>query len=512
MAVMTVENPLRAGMRLERTPDPCTMVIFGATGDLTRRKLMPALYSLWREHLLPGGFSVIGFSRTPMSDDQFREDMKSAVKEFGNDGQVETAEWDSFAEGLFYIPALADRPDEYHHLATLLDDVDKRRGTGGNRLFYLAIPPSSVLTVVDSLQKAGLSEPEKGWARIIVEKPFGNDLESARQLNAEITRVFREDQIYRIDHYLGKETVQNLLVFRFGNGIFEPIWNRRYVDYVQITAAETVGVENRASYYEEAGALRDMVQNHMLQLLAITAMEPPTAIAAAEVRTEKTKVFRSIPPVTGDRVNACVVRGQYGPGWIEGKKVPGYRDEPGVKTKSNTETYVALKLSIENWRWAGVPFYLRAGKRLPKQVTEIAIQFKQAPLLLFNRTPVDQIAPNLLLMHIQPDEGISLRFVAKQPGPAVHLRTVNMDFRYATSFGVTSASAYERLLLDCMLGDATLFADREGVEDAWAIVTPILRAWESQPPPAFPNYDAGTWGPSEADKLMKGDKSAWRRP
>ena len=511
MAVATLENPLRAGIRLERTPEPCAMVIFGATGDLMRRKLMPALYNLYREHQLPVGFSIVGVSRTEMSSEQFRAAMKKAIQEFDEEASHDESAWESFAEGLSYLTAQTDQPDHYRELAKELERVDHERGTGSNRLFYLAVPPSSILEIVRQLDAAGLARSPQGWTRIIIEKPFGHDLDSARELNERIARVFDENQIYRIDHYLGKETVQNLMVFRFANGIFEPIWNRRYVDNIQITAAETVGVENRASYFEEAGELRDMVQNHLLQVMALTGMEPPTSIAADSIRAEKAKLLRSIIPV-GPNVDGCVVRGQYGPGWVEGVKVPGYREEPGVNPNSSTETFVALKLFVENWRWAGVPFYLRAGKRMPKRVTEVAIHFKSAPLMLFEHTPLDQITPNQLIVRIQPDEGISLKFSAKVPGPAIHIRPVTMDFRYASSFGVATADAYERLLLDCMLGDATLFADREGVEDAWAIVTPILRAWESQPPPAFPNYDAGTWGPSEADKLMKGDKSAWRRP
>ena len=511
LAVAAVENPLRTGMRLERTPEPCAMVIFGASGDLTRRKLMPALYHLVQERLLPPGFSVVGFSRTDMSDDQFRDAMRNAVAEFGADQRVDGEAWAHFAEGLFYLSAHPGHPEEYKRLANVLERVDRQRGTGGNRLFYLAVPPSSIESIVNNLQQSGLARSQQGWQRIIVEKPFGHDLDSARELNASISQVFNEDQIYRIDHYLGKETVQNLLVFRFANGIFEPVWNRRYVESIQVTAAETVGVEDRAGYFEETGELRDMIQNHLLQVLALTAMEPPATVRAEEVRLEKVKLLRALRPLSDDEIRSCTVRGQYGPGWVEGKKVVGYREEPGVDPNSTTETYAAVKLFIENWRWAGVPIYLRAGKRLARHVTEVAIQFKPAPLLLFNDQPVDQMRPNLLLVRIQPDEGISLRFTAKLPGPAIQTRSVHMDFRYASSFGVPSASAYERLLLDCMLGDPTLFAHRDGVEAAWSFITPILKQWAAEPPRDFPNYAAGSWGPEQAEKLIHGC-GPWRRP
>ncbi len=503
MTVAPVANPFREGLRIERTPEPCVVVIFGASGDLTRRKLMPALYNLACEHLLPPGFSVVGFSRSEMSDDQFRAAMKSAVEQFGNE-PVDEQGWRDFASGLHYLAAHPGKREDYARLANTLSQLDQQRHTGGNRLFYLAVPPSAILGIAQQLQAASLAQSSEGWARIIVEKPFGHDLESARALNRELGKVFHENQIYRIDHYLGKETVQNLLVFRFSNGIFEPIWNRRYVEQVQITAAETIGVENRAAFYEEAGALRDVVQNHVLQVLSITAMEPPVTFDADAVRSEKVKALHSIRPIAEAEIDRFVVRGQYGPGWVDGHEVVGYRSEPGVNPESQTETFVAMKLYLDNWRWAGVPFYLRAGKRLAKRITEIAIQFKQAPLRLFERASPDGIEPNLLVIRIQPDEGISLRFGAKFPGPAVHVRPVNMDFRYATSFGMASASAYERLLLDCMLGDATLFARNDAVEAAWAVVNPILQVWEKDPRARFPNYAAGTWGPPEANQLLAG--------
>ena len=507
MSAITLEKPLIESVRLERTPDPCAMVIFGASGDLAKRKLLPAIYTLYREHLVPPNFSVLGFSRSEMSDDDFRSRMREGVEEFG--GHVDTATWQKFAPGLRYISAHPHHPEEYARLASVLSALDRERGAGGNRIFYMAVPPSSFLPIVKNLQASGLAQSEAGWARLIIEKPFGHDLESAKALNLELGKVFREEQIYRIDHYLGKETVQNLLVFRFANGIFEPIWNRRYVDCVQITAAETLGVENRASYYEEAGALRDMVQNHMLQLLTMTAMEPPVSFDADTVRTEKLKVLQAIRPLCGEDAPHCAVRGQYGAGSVDGKKVVGYRQEPGVNPGSNTETFAAIKLHIESWRWAGVPFYLRAGKRLARHSTEIAVQCKQPPLRLFDGSHA--LPPNLIVIRIQPDEGITLRFSAKQPGPATHVRDVNMDFRYATSFGMASANAYERLLLDCMLGDPTLFSTSKFVEVAWSLVTPILEQWKNNPAPDFPNYAAGSWGPAAADKLMDYGQS-WKSP
>ncbi len=507
MAV-TIENPLREGLRLERTPEPCVMVIFGASGDLTKRKLMPALYKLARARLLPPGFSVLGVSRTALDDDGFRTRMKEAVEMF-SENPPDEASWESFAGGLFYIPASTQESETFHKLGPMLEQVDRQRGTCCNRVYYLATPPSSFVEIIRGLKEAGLSRPQRGWTRIVIEKPFGHDLESARALEREVSDAFDDNQVFRIDHYLGKETVQNLMAFRFANGIFEPIWNRRYVDHVQITVAESIGVENRAGYYEEAGALRDMIQNHMMQLTALTAMEPPAAFDSEAVRVEKVKVVRATRLATLDG-EPWSVRGQYGPGWVQGEQVPGYRQAPGVAPDSKSETYAALKLEIENWRWAGVPFYLRAGKRLPKRASEIAIQFKQAPLALFERTPADQIEPNLLVIRIQPDEGISLKFGAKMPGTSMRVRTVNMDFRYATAFGVEQVEAYERLLLDCMLGDALLFAKWPTLELSWSLVMPVLEHWQATTP-GFPNYEAGTWGPREADELMAADGRAWRR-
>jgi glucose-6-phosphate 1-dehydrogenase len=486
------------------------MVIFGASGDLTRRKLMPALYRLAEERLVPDGFSVLGFARTQMTNEQFRDSMREAVQEFS--GKVDPETWERFAKGLFYLPAHVANRDDFPRLDELLSQIDRDRGTKGNRVYYLAVPPSSVTGIVDHLSAAGMAKPKQGWTRIIIEKPFGTDLKSALALNADLSRVFEEDQIYRIDHYLGKETVQNLIVFRFANGIFEPIWNRRYVAHVQITAAESVGVENRAGYYEEAGALRDMIQNHMLQLMSLVAMEPPVAWGGDSVREEKTKVLRAIKPFDINHLDEFAVRAQYGPGVVKGKKVPGYRSEPGVSPQSRTETYVALKLFIENWRWAGVPFYIRTGKHLPRRATEVAIQFRQPPLLLFEGPSAAQIQPNLLLVRIQPDEGISLKFAAKRPGPSMYITDVNMDFKYSEAFGTQTADAYQRLLQDCMLGDATLFARRDAVEISWALVTPVLEAWEQDRVLPIPTYEAGSWGPMEADRLIAPECCGWREP
>ncbi|MFQ5798864.1 MAG: glucose-6-phosphate dehydrogenase [Bacteroidota bacterium] len=504
-------NPLREGLQTERTPDPCVLVIFGASGDLTSRKLMPSLYNLTREGMLPTGFSVLGVARTEGNDAHFREAMKKAVSD-SIGAQLDSA-WESFAEGLFYISGEFGDGSTYQEIRQKLERIDGDRGTCGNRLWYLATPPSVFKTIVDELDNVGLNRTGRDtcWVRIIIEKPFGRDLESARELNDAVANVFDEHQIYRIDHYLGKETVQNLLVFRFANGIFEPIWNRNYIDHIQITTAETVGVENRASYYEGAGALRDMIQNHVLQLLALTAMEPPSTFEANAVRDEKVKVFHAIRPMKRQDVDSLTVRAQYGPGTIGGKSVPGYREENGVDRHSIAETFVTLKLVVENWRWAGVPFYIRTGKRLPKRVTEIAVVFKRTPHLIFRQVDGGRAESNVLAIRIQPDEGISLKFGAKLPGAGIRLQPVTMDFRYGTSFGGRLAEAYQRLLLDCMLGDATLYARRDGVEACWSLMTPILHAWESARVKKIPQYEAGTWGPQESDAFIERNGRTWRR-
>ena len=509
---LSATNPLRVGLRMRRTPAPCTMVIFGATGDLTHRKLVPALYNLQRERLLPPGFSVIGFARRDWSDAYFRDTLKQNLSEYSRSGLDEQL-WNSFAEGFSYNRSSFDDPQGYQALSKHLDELDEQRGTGGNRLFYLATPPESYPTIIEQIGAAGLNHsPNGGWTRIIIEKPFGHDLDSARKLNDIVHKVFDESQVYRIDHYLGKETVQNILVFRFANGIFEPIWNRRYVQHVQITVAESVGVEGRANYYEQAGALRDMVQNHMMQLLTLTAMEPPVGYQADSVRDEKVKVLRAIRSIAPEEVEKYTVRGQYGPGTANGEPVPGYREEEGIAPDSQTETFVAMQLSVENWRWAGVPFFLRTGKRLPKRVSEIAIQFRSAPLMLFDNSLMSDFDPNTLVIKIQPDEGITLRFNSKVPGQVNQIRPVSMDFRYNAAFGVESPEAYERLLLDAMLGDSTLFTRSDEVEASWSLITPIRHGWDALPAQPFPNYEAGTWGPAAADQFIERFGAKWRRP
>jgi glucose-6-phosphate 1-dehydrogenase len=496
--------------RAARPAPPCAMVIFGATGDLTKRKLIPALYNLIAGDLLPDGFAVVGVGRTPWSDDEFRAQMKKDLKEFAT-GEVDAKKLAWLVQRLSYVAVDAAKPATFKGLAAALGKVDAEHGTGGNYLFYLAVPPSIFDAYVGELGRAGLLKEEEGkWRRVIVEKPFGHDLESARALNRRMLEVLAERQIFRIDHYLGKETVQNIMAFRFANGIFEPVWNRRYIDHVQITVAETVGVEERGSYYEEAGALRDMVQNHMFQLLALIAMEPPVSFAADTVRDERLKVLSAIRPYSPEAVLHQAVRGQYGEGRVGGERVAAYRAEKSVAPDSNVETYVALQLFVDNWRFADVPFYLRTGKHLPKRASEIAIQFKCAPLALFRDTAVEQLKPNLLVIKIQPDEGISLRFEGKVPGPTMRLGTVKMQFEYEDYFGRQAQTGYETLLYDAMLGDSTLFHRSDIVEAGWRAVAPILDVWKALAPRDFPNYAAGTWGPREAAELIERDGRKWR--
>jgi len=501
-------NPLLDGLRIEPTPDPTTLVIFGASGDLTRRKLLPAIYQLARGQRLPAQFAVIGVARSAMSDDEFRNHLHASLKEFANlsaPDEVSTL----LASRTTYVSGEMDDARLYQRLRSTLTQT----GAPDGILFYLAVPPTVYGTVVKQLGAAELtaSDAPARWRRITVEKPFGTDLASARQLNALLHQHLEERQIFRIDHYLGKETVQNLLVFRFGNGMFEPVWNRRYIDHVQITAAETVGVERRAAYYEGAGALRDMVQNHLMQLLALVAMEPPMAFAAENVRDRKLDVIVSAQPLLEENGSgANFVRAQYGAGWVSGAEVPAYRREDGVNPRSTTETYVALRILLDSWRWAGVPFYIRTGKRLPKRTTEIAIQFRRPPLHIFRSVSPTAIASNLLIINVQPDEGISIRFEAKLPATRMQLAPVMMNFRYGSAFGTPVPEAYETLLLDAMLGDPTLFARHDFVESSWALITPVLERWRASGQQDVPAYEAGEWGPRDADDMLAKDGRRWR--
>jgi glucose-6-phosphate 1-dehydrogenase len=492
-------------------PDPCLMVIFGASGDLTQRKLVPALFDLSRSGALPEGFSVVGVGRTPMSDDAFRGHLLEGMRRFGKLDGLKNDEWERFASCLHYLTADSSDAGEYSRVKESLASLNAGRGIGGNILFYLATPPSMYEPIVRNLGTADLHAPRGSgaWVRIIIEKPFGIDLASARRLNAAVLSVFTEDQVYRIDHYLGKETVQNLLVFRFANGVFEPVWNRNYIDNIQITAAESVGIENRGSYYEEAGTLRDMVQNHLLQVLALTAMEPPVLFDARQVRDEKQKVFQALRPIPPEQVREYTVRGQYEAGIVDGKQVLPYRGEKDVSPESRTETFVALKLFIDNWRWADVPWFIRSGKRLPERATNIVVQFKRTPHLLFAGLDPG-IAYNSIVIRIQPDEGFSLRFGTKVPGSSLHVQPVSMDFRYDTAFRGALVEAYTRLLLDCMLGDQTLYARGDSVDTAWTLITPILEAWKTDPASNVFPYPAGTWGPPQADLLLETDGRRWR--
>ncbi len=500
-------EPLAAG-------DSCLLIIFGASGDLTRRKLIPSLYNLACVGCMNPQFEVLGVGRTAMTSDEFRSKLRESASKSGDTRDFSERQWEDFEKRLHYFAGDINDEQFYAHLRDQLDKM-QRGGSSLNRLFYVSTPASVAGPIVDGLARAGLNRTSDGWARIILEKPFGHDLESALELNQMADKVFDEKDIYRIDHYLGKETVQNILVFRFGNSLFEPVWNRNYIDHVEITAAETVGVESRGGFYEETGALRDMVANHLLQLLALTAMEPPIAFDADSVREQKVQVFRSIRPMTVDEVAKRTVRGQYGAGKVAGKtdakEVPGYRQEPDVPANSVTETYVAVEFYVNNWRWAGVPFYIRTGKRLPRQVSEIRVHFKRTPQALFASTPYEQLGPNVITLRIQPDDGISIAFDVKRPGNQMRALTVDANFSYDTAFGSKGPPAYETLLLDSMRGDPTLFTRRDEVEAEWKIITPIEDAWKQLPPPAFPNYAAGSEGPAEADALIVGDHRAWRK-
>jgi glucose-6-phosphate 1-dehydrogenase len=491
-----------------RPADPCVMVIFGASGDLTKRKLIPALYNLAKDNLLSKEFALVGFARNELTSEQFRDEIGKEIGEFATT-TVDPDLWQWFSRRIYYISGDFSDPAAYKTLSETLEKIDKDHGTCSNYFYYLATSPSFFGPIITQLGLAGLVREEHCWRRVIIEKPFGRDYESAVALNKEIRKVLDEKQIYRIDHYLGKETVQNILVFRFANGIFEPIWNRRYIDHIQITVAETVGVEQRGMYYDKAGTLRDMVPNHIFQLISLTAMEPPVSFDADVVRDEQAKILKALSPMTDEEVLTRTVRGQYGEGVEGNNRVPGYRVEPYVGPESRTETFVSMKLFIDNWRWADVPFYLRTGKRLPRRATEIVIQFKRAPFVLFRKTAVDQLEPNRLVLHLQPDEGISLSFGAKIPGPVVQIGGVNMNFNYTDYFNATPQTGYERLLYDCMLGDATLFQRSDMVETAWHVVAPILDVWEALPPRRFPNYAAGTWGPHDADEMLTKDNRHW---
>ena len=486
----------------------CLLIIFGGTGDLTRRKLIPALYDLACIGCTNPTFDVLGVGRTPLDDAQFRERLHEGAAKSKDARNYSEGGWLSFATRLHYLVGDANQPAFYPLLRDKIAEL-QAKGASQNVLFYVSTPASLAPPIVEGLGQFGLANNRNGWTRIILEKPFGYDLQSAQELNAIVSRVFDEESVYRIDHYLGKETVQNIIMFRFGNSMFEPIWNRNYIDYIEITAAETLGVESRAAFYEETGALRDMVANHLLQLLTLTAMEPPVAFDADSVREQKVQVLRAIRPMSVDEVAKRTIRGQYGPGKVGGTEVVGYREEPGVNPDSFTETYVAVEFHVDNWRWAGVPFYVRAGKRLSNQVTEIAVHFKRTPQALFARSQED-VHHNVITMRIQPNEGIAVNFGAKTPGPHMRASRVNMDFSYRDAFGTATPVAYETLLLDAMRGDATLFTRRDEVESEWRIITPIVEAWSQLPHPQFPNYSAGSEGPRNADSLIQYDRHSWR--
>ena len=503
-------NPLREGLLSRSVPEPCTLVIFGASGDLTHRKLVPALYNLAADGNLPPSISVIGFARREKTDEQFRAELEEAARKFSRQ-ELNAELWKNFAGSIFYHRSEFTNFEGFESLAKKLDELDAVRGTRGNRLFYLSVGPDQFPIILENLRKSGLNKAKDGsWARVIVEKPFGTDLPSAIELNTIVREAFHEKDTFRIDHFLGKETAQNIMVLRFANAIFEQVWNARYVHHVQITASEPLGVEGRAGYYDKSGAMRDMVQNHLLQLLTLTAMEPPTDLSADAIRDEKVKVLRSLRKIAGTDVANYVVRAQYGAGSVNGRQVVAYLDEQNIPKDSQTETYVALEANIDNWRWAGVPFFVRVGKRLPKGATEIALHFKSVPPVLFRQTE-QVIDDNVLVIRIQPDEGVSLRMSAKLPGSSLRIEPVKMDFHYGTSFGKATPEAYERLLLDAMAGDATLFARRDEVEEAWKFVDSIRAAWDSGEGGPVVTYDSGTWGPDEADALVKSHGAAWRR-
>ena len=511
VTLMSPETTLQDPLRFHRKSPPCAVVIYGANGDLTKRKLMPALYRLAYEGRLAPGFAVVGVSRTAMSHDDFRDKMYESVKKFLEDSPFDEDLWKSFAQGVFYQAGDVGDPESFKELAKFLSTVEESRKTEDNVLFYLSTQPSQYAEIAEGLAGAGLNKG-KGWRRIVIEKPFGHDLTSAGELNGRLQKCFNESEIYRIDHYLGKETVQNIMAFRFGNGIFEPLWNRTYIDNVQITAAESIGVEGRGAYYQEAGALRDMIQNHLLQVMATVAMEPASSFTSDAVRDERAKLLRAIRIMRPEQVPDNAVAGQYGPGRTGSQPVQGFLSEKGVTPGSQTNTYAAVTFLVDNWRWAGVPFYIRTGKAMPKRVSEIAIHFRTAPLAMFRKaTAGAEALPNVLILRIQPEEGISLRFASKRPGSGMQLRPVSMDFNYGSSFGERSPAAYETLLLDAITGDATLYTRQDMVEASWNAVMPILDYWSTQKF-NFPNYDAGTWGPAESDEMLARWGHTWRKP
>lgn len=507
------ENPLEDLERQVKSVQPCILVIFGATGDLTGRKLLPALYNLAQDGELPVRFACVGFARRPKSHEDFRSEMHKAINEFSRVKPVDDNFWKTFSESIYYHRSEFDHDDGYKELKTFLDDLDKKLGTQGNRIYYLSTPPSYFPQIIEKLSKNDLiykQTDEPGpWSRVIIEKPFGHDLESAQKLQTEITHYLDEQQIYRIDHYLGKETVQNLMVFRFTNPIFESLWNNQHIDNIQITVSEDIGIGTRGHFFEEAGNLRDIVQNHMMQIFSIVTMEPPNNLKASSIRSEKVKVMEAIRPFNAEQLKTNIIRGQYGPGFIDGKPVQGYREEKDVNPNSNVETFVAMQLFVDNWRWAGVPFFLRAGKRLPKRTTEIAITFNRAPGFL-HKFDAKRMTANILVIRIQPDEGISLKFNCKVPGLHAPLQPVKMDFLYSSFFGSTPPEAYERLICDCMAGDNTLFASIDEVFASWRLFTPVLNYWDEDKNPPFPNYASGTWGPKEADELINRSGRQWR--
>ena len=510
MKVEEAPNPLAEGLHDYRVADPAVMVIFGGTGDLSGRKILPALYNLAKQRSLPAGFAVVGAAMTQMTDQSYRQFASQKIHEFSRTQPIDDRVLAAFLDSLSYVAVDFSKLEDFKALGRRLQELDNSNHIPGNRVFYCATPPPTYQLIAVQLQAAGLNTGD-GWKRIVVEKPFGTDLKSARELTETLHKAFREDMVYRIDHYLGKETVQNILAFRFANSIFEPVWNTNLVDHVQITIAEELGIENRGAYYDHAGAMRDIIQNHGLQLVTLTAMEPPLAFEANAVRDEKVKVLRAIRPLIGEDIEQSTVRGQYTGGWVLGEKVQAYREEPNVAPDSQTETFAALRLFIDNWRWAGVPFYIRAGKRLPKRITEIRIQFKRPPHLTFGREAMKEVDPNAITLRIQPEEGISLKFGAKVPSAGLRIRSVTMDFQYMTSFLVEAPEAYERLLLDCMIGDPTLFTRADEVEAAWSLVDPIEDAWRNGRPP-LEMYPAGTWGPPAAAKLLQQDGREWHRP